>query len=112
MGQKANYTTLVLFYLTTCPFKQEGTQIRTEEMLITKVEKKKTLESFYTAQIQIIIRNKTFMYYVAYQFILRYPVFVDAMVLQEHLVYLQNTGNRIWLKLRKSCETAVDQIYN
>lgn len=41
MGQKANYTTLVLFYLTTCPLKQEGTQIRTEETLITKVGKKK-----------------------------------------------------------------------
>lgn len=31
----------ILFYLTTCPLKQEGTQIRTEETLITKVEKKK-----------------------------------------------------------------------
>lgn len=53
----------ILFYLTTCPLKQEGTQIRTEETLITKVEKKKkTLESFYTAQIQIIIRNKPYTY--------------------------------------------------
>lgn len=46
MGQKANYTTLVLFYLTTCPLKQEGTQIRTEETLITKVEKKKNTGKF------------------------------------------------------------------
>lgn len=53
----------ILFYLTTCPLKQEGTQIRTEETLITKVgKKKKTLESFYTAQIQIIIRNKPYTY--------------------------------------------------
>lgn len=49
----------ILFYLTTCPLKQEGTQIRTEETLITKAEKKKTLESFYTAQIQILETNPT-----------------------------------------------------
>ena len=36
----------ILFYLTTCPLKQEGTQIRTEEMLITKVEKKKHWKVF------------------------------------------------------------------
>lgn len=35
--------------------------------------------------------------HVAYQFLLWYPVSVDVMVLQEHLVYLQNTGNKIWL---------------
>lgn len=48
MGQKVNYTTLVLFCLTTCPLKQEGTQFRTEEMLITKVEKKNTGKFLYS----------------------------------------------------------------
>ena len=85
MAQKANYAMLGFFNLTTCLLKCEGMQVRIQEMLITK--DKKTLWKVFN-QPKYEYQKQNPHVYIAYQFTLGYPVFVDAMVLQENLVHL------------------------